>query len=235
MGRGGVGEAARQASTARYGAGVRIASVWLVVMVACGKAPEAQQVPPANQKADMAEAGPKAEVCLADEIGELRTVEKRVKCGEGCLEACGKGDGAACFESAVAVEETDKAEAKRLFERGCRLGLSVACTNYAGHLVSQSQDERLRACAMRLFAKACEVKEPYACGTRGIVVLLWEQDATKKENARRELARACDELKGFPCHALAMDLEHRGAPREQVEALMARACEGGDDEACARK
>jgi hypothetical protein len=90
-------------------------------------------------------------------------------------------------------------------------------------------------CTRRIFAKSCAVKEKFACGMVGR--MLYESAKTPDDYARvrANLEQSCTAVKGFPCRVLAKYLEDGKLgiyEPGQIFELLARACEGGDKNAC---
>ena len=185
----------------------------------------------------------KAAGCLSDTMGKLLiNVKKSPDCDEDaadfkCARACGRGDGAACYQHGVATEkdsETD-GEAHRMYRKACDLGVAIGCTNFAADLWA-TNDYASVACAERILQKTCAADDAWGCGMLGRL-LIEDDDATLVERgrARAMLQRACDRLGSFSCRALAMELEggrlgrHK---RSQTRKLRARACSTGDTESC---
>lgn len=175
---------------------------------------------------------------MADKIATLRLLPTVPDCTDNwvCHAQCLAGDAASCLGLAYAAQRdpTTEAEAARLFHRGCLLGSANACTNYAAGLWAREHTADQLACARRTLEKACAVKERFACGMVGRVMLESMTPAPLAEG-RRYLERACAEIGGFPCRVLAKHLEsgRLGDYRpELIPALLARACAGGDPDAC---
>jgi len=232
---------------------VAVVSLCLLAAGAACKRPPAQQGGEARGNADTTNyrtpvptkrLRPAKPGCVADRMGKLLIdVQQSPDCGEHaadfkCGRACGRGDGAACQEHAVAIDkggEPYDEDAHRLYQKGCELGVAISCTNLAADLL-QVDDDASYACAQRIFQKTCDADEPWGCGMLGRV-LIEDDDATRADRARARamLERACDRLGSFSCRALAMELEsgklgpHK---RSQTRKLRARACATGDTESC---
>jgi TPR repeat protein len=119
--------------------------------------------------ADAARAGPL--------VAELERA--RIRCDEGEL--------AACHNLAVLVEPRDAARAATLYDRACRGGSSLACSNL-GRLYERgrgvARDPRR---ALALFALACAAGERVGCFNEGVL----EAAARRYGRAREAFGRAC--------------------------------------------
>jgi TPR repeat protein len=178
--------------------------------------------------------------CLAESLRSLRLINSVLTtCGEApqdCVDTCGPDRPEYCLAAAYAFQaKDDGATARDLFKRACLLGLANACTNYAagiwaGHSVGESL-----SCASRLFRAACSAGEHFACGMAGRMAFEQADSPEDYARGRKALEAACSGVGGFPCRVLAKQLEtgklgpHKS---EEIEKLLARACEGGDPDAC---
>ncbi|GEM_PF-5131728 len=178
--------------------------------------------------------------CLADSAGTLRVLESVPHCaGNAYLECrlnCLAGNAASCLGLAYDAETDAKrrAEAIRYYRRACSLGAANGCTNYAASIWAGTHTAAELVCARRIFEKSCAAKEPFACGMVGRLMLESENPASRA-GARKYLESACDRVGGFPCRVLARHLEtgKLGAYKpEQIRALLTKACNGGDPDAC---
>jgi hypothetical protein len=194
--------------------------------------------------------------CLADDLGPIGHADDfdDAACGSGaaCGDACARGDAIACYVRANEIQsETSRPDdADPLYERACRAGLAIGCTNYAASLWSHGGHVE-NACALRLFEKTCAADEAWGCGMLGRLIVdaaappgdgSGSGKPTPGESA--ELARgrgvlesACTKLGRFPCRALALEIEHGAfgpSDPEAVRKLLERACATGDTPACGR-
>ena len=90
------------------------------------------------------------------------------------------------------------------------------------------------ACARQIFDKACAVKEHWACGMVGRVMI---ESGTSPDftEGRRYLQTTCEKVGGFACRMLAVYLEEGKLgdyEQSSIAVLLARACSGGDADAC---
>jgi hypothetical protein len=125
-------------------------------------------------------------------------------------------------------------EAPQLYHRACLLGAAIACTNYAAGIWAADHTDDQLECVRRTFERACAAKEPFACGMVGRVMLESTNPPLLAEG-RTYLEAACDELSGFPCRVLAKHLESGKLGDYEpalIGTLLARACAGGDPDAC---
>jgi TPR repeat protein len=187
---------------------------------------------------------PAPAACLADEVDELEELFGGLElrdCGSGdaryaCEHACAGGDSNACWNLGMAHEaEGSQQASKERFRRACVAGHANGCTNYAAALWNSEPGPADYECARRIFARACETGDHFACGMDGRL-RLDRAEGDDVERGRAVLERSCVALRGFPCHILALNLElGRLGPTspEQLRSLMAEACAGGDESACA--
>jgi uncharacterized protein len=188
------------------------------------------------------------EACVFDEIGALRLEWSVPDVCESdlnaCRTACFDGNAEACFYTATkntAAGEDDEADPMPLYERACKGGLAIGCTNWAaGYLLGGYDVEHQPplGCLYRLFAKACNAGEPFGCSMTARMHLEWPRTAIDKWIGFNQLANACDRFDGPPCRFLAYYLE-RGefgvADPSYVKLLLQRACDGDDEEACGKE
>jgi hypothetical protein len=178
--------------------------------------------------------------CLADSIGVLRLVETVPACAAddlACRAKCLAGDAVTCLARAYSLQRdsTTVAEAEDLFRRACLLGAANACTNHAAGIWSKDHTDEQLECAERIFAKGCAAKEHFACGMVGRLMIESSTPPPPPAEARRHLETACRDVGGFACRVLARNLESGTfGERESgpVAGLLARACAGGDPDAC---
>jgi len=179
--------------------------------------------------------------CIADRIDDLRVLDRPLRGGcepedLSCVSGCLGGDANACFNRALALQRVGREdEAVALFEHGCELGDAISCVNYGAAMwVSEPDDEILR-CAERLFQRTCDAGQQIGCGMRGRVMIDLAKGTAEVANVRAYLENTCERVKGFACRVLAYHLE-RGDFGDfdpaQIPRLLARACEGGDPDAC---
>ena len=186
-----------------------------------------------------ADAVPAEQACAPDSVGTVRQLPTVPVCTTDdwmCSVKCRVGDAGSCLAMAYATEKEskDETEADRLYRRACLLGAANACTNYAARIWAGQPSEGQLACARRTFEKACTAKEPFACGMVGRVMLESTNPPAYAEG-RRYLEEACEEVGGFACRVLAKHLESGKLGDygpDRVRALLARACAGGDPNAC---
>lgn len=176
--------------------------------------------------------------CLADALGTVTAgVTARPECAEveapACVALCDRGDKDACFQRAIDLEagSADDQITQAMFERSCRLGSAIGCTNRAAHLWATAKHVEEVECAARVFAKTCAIKDGFGCAMTGRLLV----EAHHVDDGRRVLESSCNELAGPPCRFLAWFMEKGafGTPdRAAISDLMKRACDGGDTDAC---
>lgn len=182
---------------------------------------------------------PAESTCASDSVDTLHLLPAIPVCTTDdwmCSAKCRVGDAGSCLAMAYAMEKRlqDEGESARFYDRACLLGAANACTNYAAGIWAGPHSEGQLACARRTFEKACAAKERFACGMVGRV-MLESTDSPAYAEGRRYLEAACKEVGGFACRVLAKHLESGklGDYRpELVRTLLARACAGGDPDAC---
>lgn len=208
----------------RLWAAPSVAALAVLLLAGCGQG-GTQDAVPLEQR------------CLGDTVGTLRLLETVPSCNAGdllCRMKCLAGDAGSCLGMAYTAEKNRDTEAGSLYHRSCTLGAANACTNYAAHVWAGEHSDQQLACARRTFEKACAAKEPYACGMVGRL-MLGATAPVPYEEGRRYLEASCETLGGFPCRVLARYLESGKLgtyPPERIRALLARACSGGDTNAC---
>jgi hypothetical protein len=183
--------------------------------------------------------GAPGQACIADSIESLRLTPEFSRCefdDSSCRVECTGGSATACLAIAYAAERdpAHAAEATAFYQRACLLGAANACTNFAAHLWSNEHSEAQLACAQRTFEKACTVRESFACGMVGRM-MLEAAEQPRFADARKYLEAACTDAGGFSCRVLAKHLESGklGAyPPGTIGELLAKACAGGDPDAC---
>lgn len=216
---------------------VRALPLLLFLLIGCEREPAAEVALP-------------AEPCVADEIGQLRWgwTEREGCTAESteCRDACVAGDANACFNLAVSIQaellpddDDRQVEARYVpyFERACRLGLATGCTNWAAAQLFGETPPATR-CLYRMFERACEVGEPFGCSMTARILIEWSRTPIDVWIGYHQLASACDANAGPPCRFLAYYLElgrFGTAEPARIEALLERACDGGDIEACGKQ
>jgi tetratricopeptide (TPR) repeat protein len=137
-------------------------------------------------------------------------------------EACRAGDGAACLRLVSEVEPD------------CVAGQASACAYAAWLLSAAKTDAAASARATDLWARACELGERSAC-----VQLTWDllraaPDARDKAALHARLDGLCARDTFDACTGLAMLYLNadKGRPSARVRALLTRACDGGQRDAC---
>lgn len=185
----------------------------------------------------LTDSGAAGETCIADSIHTLHHLSTIRSCATNdllCRADCMAGKAESCIALAYAAEKaSDDDAAARYFHRACLFGSANGCTNYAAHIWSEQHSDSQLACARRTFEKACAAKEPFACGMVGRIML--ESKSPRIAEGRKFLETACNEVGGFPCRVLAKHLESGklGAHSPNaIHTLLARACAGGDPDAC---
>jgi TPR repeat protein len=176
--------------------------------------------------------------CLADSVGTLRLLSSVPQCGAGdpaCRLRCRLGDASACLALGYSADlDSAPEKARDLYRRACVLGAANACTNYAASVWTGTASDEEEECARRTFEKACAAKEQFACGMVGRVML--ESGGTPDDaEGRRYLQKTCDQVGGFSCRVLARHLESGRFGQHDpasIDALLKRACAGGDVYAC---
>jgi hypothetical protein len=179
----------------------------------------------------VADSGADGETCIADSIGTLQRFASIPACTRfdlQCRVDCLSGDAAKCVGLAYA------ADSPFYFHRACVLGSAIGCTNFAAGIWARKHSAGQLKCIRRTFEKSCAANEPFACGMVGRIMIEAGKPPAFAEG-RKYLQAACDRVGGFPCRVLAKHLESGklGAyPPGTIRTLLARACEGGDPDAC---
>jgi hypothetical protein len=202
--------------------------LWLVLVACSTSKPLPPPPPPAPKPA-----------CLADQIPALTSSpEHDASCQADttCEAKCTDGVADACMIHAYAVQR-DGGDAAPLYARACKLGLAVGCTNYGawlwlGNIPVPPANE---ICARRLFEASCRAREPFGCGMVGRMMAENARTPAEQEAARRHFDATCNVYGAMSCRMYALHLE-RGqlgeVNRATVRALLLRACESGDPDAC---
>lgn len=156
---------------------------------------------------------------------------------KACLQECIDGNANACFNRAIRLQVADggEAEARVLFKRGCELGDSLSCVNYGAGLWANDPDDETLVCAERLFERTCDAGDQIGCGMRGRAMFDLAKGDEDLARVRTYLEATCERVEGFACRVLAYhyELGDFGAHDPAIiPALLARACEGGDADAC---
>lgn len=201
-------------------------------MLACGCSDRGQE----------SRSGRSDPACVADSLGEIRVSISVPECEAGdpaCRDACLQGDAGSCLGRAYAIERENAAidEATALFRRACALGSANGCTNYAATIWARDHTDEELSCALRLFEKSCAANEPYGCGMVGRVLLDRASSPQELSDAERKIEASCEDPGGFSCRVLAKQLETvepSVRDSDRIAALLERACEGGDPDACGR-
>jgi uncharacterized protein len=201
--------------------------VLLVGLVACGGSTRAP-APIAHATSTPA--------CIADELGTLRPEWSTTSaCGsapDACLATCKRGDSNACFNLGLAFEYDHRdPQARELYERACRGGHALGCTNLGAHAWKFHLGPA--ACTFRLFERSCAADELMGCAMVGRM-LVEAPEVRDVARGKAYLERMCEERKGPPCHFLAHYIEDGtlGEPDPaRARELMKRACDG-DPSAC---
>jgi hypothetical protein len=178
--------------------------------------------------------------CVADAPRLLDKGGALVECTAeelACRDKCMAGEAAYCVGRAYALEKAggEDAETAFLYHRGCELGLANACTNYGAYLWSHHESGPPMACAKLTFEKACYADDAFACGMLGRLILENPQGLRDVGKGQLRLEDSCDKLGGFPCRVLAKHLEAGQLGKydpARISELLARACQGGDPDAC---
>ena len=210
--------------------------VGMFVLVACRK----ESAPSSGASA---EASTQPAACIADRVSDLRVVEDPRRSGcepenQSCLHRCIAGkDASSCFNRALELQRVEggEAEARTLFKRGCELGDSISCVNYGAGLWAEASDDETLRCAERLFRKTCQAGEQLGCAMRGRAMADLAKDEADFARVRDYLEQTCEEAKGFACRVLAYHYELGDFGEYDaaiIQTLLARACEGGDSDAC---
>lgn len=177
--------------------------------------------------------------CLVDEIGPIKTGwTERTDCtanDDSCKAECFAGDGNACLNHGFALQSKSGDDtATGFFERACRLGVSLGCTNWAGHLWAHGS-KSTNACMKRMFDKACRVGDTMSCAMVARVLIEIPQTPFDPALGAARLLRDCAADGGPPCRMLALYLEGGlvGPKTNALSPMLLReACDGGDEVAC---
>jgi hypothetical protein len=201
-------------------------AVLLLCLLACEHDPGNAPPPPA---------------CIVDSLPPLLLQrEERPECTAenlDCHQQCLAGDADACFSRAISIEQSPagEQEALELFRRACMLGMANACTNWGA--TTWALDDRVaeHGCLYRVFEKTCEVGDPFGCGMAARFLVNDRVGLIALAHGRFGLELSCLRLGGFPCRIIALYIERGTFAADEtarIPELMARACDGGDDNAC---
>lgn len=179
---------------------------------------------------------------MADGLGALRNPpELDTACtaeGTSCRAACEAGDPSGCMLYGYALQRADAYDlANAQFARACTLGLAIGCTNvgaalWLGH---QPASPPAVACAHKLFERSCGVRDSFGCGMLGRMAAVAANTPQSREAARLFFEKTCTDLGDTSCRMYAYHLEHGDlgtAEPATIHALMQRACDTGDSDAC---
>ena len=178
--------------------------------------------------------------CLVDDLGPLRADwRERTDCtttDDICAAQCLVGDGDACLNRALAFQaKSDTSHATAMFERGCRLGLALACTNWAASTWGRKSQQATLGCTTRVFDRACSAGDVWACTMVARNQIEFSRTPFDIALGSARLIRECAAVAGPPCRMLAVYLEN-GWIGDRTDALSRRllrkACDGGDELAC---
>jgi TPR repeat protein len=155
---------------------------------------------------------------------------------------CAIGRAEACYQVGLLFytgrdsSPRDHAKSARAYSRGCDLGDSRACNNFADALAYGEGTSRDLEHAAATFDKACRLGEALGCSNLGYC-------AEHGAGVRRDLGRAralyrdaCATGDPYGClHAAMLVVEDAGAPREPTRALpyWVKRCAVGEARACA--
>ncbi len=180
--------------------------------------------------------------CLADGLGALHNPPLLdVACtaeGKSCRAACEANDPSGCMLYGYTLQRADAGDlANAQFARACTLGLAIGCTNFGADLWLGHQPAAppAVACARKLFERSCDVRETFGCGMLGRMVADAAKTPETRETARRFFDKTCTDLGAMSCRMYAYHLELGDlGPAEPatIHALMQRACDTGDADAC---
>jgi hypothetical protein len=201
----------------------------LLILVACSRTTST----PIEHRAP-----PKTPACLADALGPLRHEIPDFTCGNAntCDRSCAAGDPSGCFTRATQSQGTgDHAKALDDFALACKLGLALGCTNYAATIWTLEKPGATRACVRMLFDRACGARDPWGCGMLGRMLATYAKTESERSVARAHFDRVCNDVAGVTCRMYAYHLElgQLGTVDPATpKALLLRACDTGDHEAC---
>jgi hypothetical protein len=178
--------------------------------------------------------------CFVDGVGSLHpewaVIDSCTADDKACRDACNNGDGDACINRAFALQargDSTYVETQALFERACRAGLALGCTNWgAGEWFEGTGPMR---CVLRTFERACDARESMGCGMIGRVLIQSPRHLYDVALGEAELLSTCGRMRGPACRMLAyyMEKDFMGPASPKVMAdLMAQACAGKDEDAC---
>jgi uncharacterized protein len=130
----------------------------------------------------------------------------------------------------------DRARAARAYARGCDLGDSRACNNFADALAYGEGVERDLERAAVMFEKACHEGESLGCANLGYRAEHGLGVPRDRVRARSLYRDACATGEPYGCmHAAMLAAEDAGAPRDPPRSLAhwVRRCAAGEGRACA--
>ncbi len=141
-------------------------------------------------------AKPAVAACPAP-AGAVSGTEPDDACGDAqaCERACDAGGAPACVTAGnmdAVTDHPDRGKELRLYERACRLGNVLGCTNYGATVRLQRHDPSSLACAARLFGLACAASEAEGCAMAGAAYARGEGVPQDRSRALEALLRGCD-------------------------------------------
>lgn len=210
------------------------------LLVGCGSKPPAPTVPPPEDV--RASEAALAAGCDRDQVAACMELATRLADGEGVEvdtprasklfdRACRLGEQDGCARYAIGVAqglvEGDLARAYKLATTACAKGFQRGCRG-AGYMQLEGKGTaRDEAAAIATLTTACEAKDGSSCGLLAIIQLDSGQDP---DQARALAMRGCDLEAAMACYVAAAATSEPTASF----ALLDRACDLGDGEACTR-
>jgi hypothetical protein len=197
----------------------------LLFVVACSSAPSRTTAPAATP-------------CLADEITTLKWQLPDSACvaADRCAKDCDAKVANGCFlEAQRAEQRNDSSRALAGYARACKLGMSLGCTNWGAMTWVPSDTPTKELCAKRVFEAACRVRDAWACGMHGRFLAVAARTDEERSTARSYFDGLCNDIGDVTCRMYGFHLESEQLGTWSpalVKALMIRACETGDVDAC---
>ncbi len=176
----------------------------VLLMLGCGAgsspppaSPAATEVRLPDAPAPSASSAKPAIAACAAPAGAISGLEPDDACGDAhaCERACDAGGAPACVTAGNMDAESDhpdRGKELRLYERACRLGNVLGCTNYGATVRLEHRDPVSLACAARLFALACAAGEAEGCAMAGAAYARGEGVPQDRSRALQALLRGCD-------------------------------------------
>jgi TPR repeat protein len=211
----------------------------LLTLAACASSrpPVVPPVAPAPAQATPPPAATPARGTIAPAPGALTAGEIAVEAYFApVVEACARGDAAACGRLALRLHfTTNNRETRRDAEalaKGCAAHVPIACAGAAITIARGDGAPRDTPRGLTLLQTACDAGQGLACGELAEIEITSAVGVTGKQAEGQQLAAtACAKYGGWPCQTATNGLDPDKDAARVLE-LSRRACDGGDLWAC---